>query len=32
MPAKAGIQERPIFLDSGSPAAFAGVGLNDGRN
>jgi hypothetical protein len=32
MPAKAGIQKHPIFLDSGSPPAFAGVDRNDGRN
>jgi hypothetical protein len=32
MPAKAGIQKHLIFLDSGSPPAFAGVGRNDARN
>ena len=32
MPAKAGIQKHLIFLDSGSPPAFAGVGWNDERN
>jgi hypothetical protein len=32
MPEKAGIQKYLIFLDSGSPPAFAGVGRNDGQN